>query len=151
MKKHRLIFSAALAMLLLGITTPQFAQDPSQDSQNTEKKEQEMRRRAQLLGMLRTINTAEVSERSIYGSYASWETLLAHQSEYLNDWRARFHPENPKFADVPEILPGCSLRLFVHADGQGYDVRLQDTAETKLGYTAFSDESGVIWEGGPLH
>src|SRR5208282_5810437 len=42
------------------------------------------------------------------------------------------------------------LRLNLHADGQGYDLRLEDSTAKPL-YAAFSDESGVIWQGEPLH
>ena len=43
------------------------------------------------------------------------------------------------------------MRCNGHAGGQGYDVRLQDRAVKQYGYTAFTDESGVIWRGEPLH
>jgi len=39
-------------------------------------------------------------------------------------------------ADIPEILPGWTLRFKVHADGQGYDVRLQDMTAKQYGRTA---------------
>jgi hypothetical protein len=148
MPKHRVILAAILVVLSVGALTPQFAQD----SANSDKSDQQKLRRALLIGLMRTINTDEVTERTKYGSYASWQTLFDHQPEYFNRWLARFRPDDPtlRFADTPEILPGVTLRLNAHADGQGYDVRLQDTPEQKYGYAAFSDESGVIWEGQPL-
>lgn len=150
MKKHRLILNAVLLVLFLGLGTPQFAQDPST---NAEKSDQESRHHALLLGLVRTINTAEVGELSTYGSYSSWQTLLAHQPEYLNQWLTRYYPEDVglRFGDMAEILPGFSLRFNVRADGQGYDMRLQDTTGKKWGYAAFSDESGVIWQAEALH
>jgi hypothetical protein len=45
---------------------------------------------------------------------------------------------------MPEILLGWSLRLAVHADGKGYDVRLQDLTDKGCWYAALTDESGVI-------
>ncbi len=45
---------------------------------------------------------------------------------------------------MPEILPAWSLRLNVHADGKGYDVRLQDLTDKTCRYAALTDESGVI-------
>jgi len=150
MKKHRLILKVVLLGLFLGLATPQFAQDPSTIAK---KSDQEARHHALLLGLVRTINTAEVGELSKYGSYSSWQTLLAHQPEYLNQWLTRFYPEDVglRFGDTAGILPGFSLRFNVRADGQGYDMKLQDTTEKKWGYAAFSDESGVIWLGEPLH
>jgi hypothetical protein len=149
MKKHRILLSTVLLVLALGVLTPQFAQDASTNAQKTD---QEKLHRALLMGLVRTINTAEVGEPYKYGSYASWQTLLAHQSEYLDEWLVRFYPleVNPRFGDAPEILPGFSLRLNAHIDGRGYDLRLEDTT-AKPRYAAFSDESGVIWQGEPLH
>jgi hypothetical protein len=56
------------------------------------------------------------------------------------------YPEeaNLLFGDMPEILPGWSLRFNVHADGQGYDVRLQSLTDKTCWYAALTDESGVI-------
>ena len=149
MKKHRILLSTVLLMLALGVLTPQFAQDVST---NAEKTDQEKLHRALGMGLVRTITTAEVIELSKYGSYAEWPTLLVHQQEHFNEWLSSFYPQevNQRFSDVPEILPGYGLRLNVHADGHGYDLRLEDTA-AKPSYAAFSDESGVIWQGEPLH
>src|SRR5262249_32246660 len=103
--------------------------------------------------------------------YATWSTLRAHHPEIFEDfivtYRQRLSGAN--FADPPEILPGWSLRMNVHADGQGYDVMLQDMQDTtpkkcwnslkdaltdkecrdalaakKCWYAALTDESGVI-------
>jgi hypothetical protein len=76
-----------------------------------------------------------------------------HQSEYFNECLRRIYPKevNLHFADMPEILPKYSLRLNVHADGQGYDVRLKDMADKQWSWAAISDENGVIWQGEPLH
>jgi hypothetical protein len=149
LKKHRILLSTVLLVLALGVLTPQFAQNAST---NAEKTDQEKLHRALGMGLVRTINTAEVTELYKYGSYATWPTLLVHQPEYFNGWLSRFYPQevNLRFAEVPEILPGYGLRLNVHADGQGYDLRLEDTA-AKRSFAAFSDESGVIWQGEPLH
>jgi hypothetical protein len=105
------------------------------------------------VGLLRTINTAEVGELSNYGSYASWQTLLAHQPKFFDKFLAINYPQEAKlyFADVPEILPGWTLRFNVHAGGRGYDMRLQDMTAKQYGYAALADESGVIWQGEPLH
>lgn len=44
---------------------------------------------------------------------------------------------------MPEILPEWSLRLNVNADGQGYVLLLEDSAD-KTGYAVLNDERGVI-------
>jgi hypothetical protein len=144
MKKHRIILSTVFLVLALGVLTPQFAQEASTAA---EKSDQQSRNHALLVGFLRTINTAEVGDFYKYGSYESWQTLLAHQPEYLNAWLATNYSREPNvhFGELPEILPGWNLRLNVHADGQGYDVLLEDASD-KTGYAALSDERAVIRE-----
>lgn len=141
MKKHQIILSAVLLALALSVLPPQFAQDALAGAS------QQIRNHALLHGFLRTINTAETVDFSKYGSYESWQTLLAHQPEYLDSWRATFysHQRSAHFGDLPEVLPGWDLRLNVHTDGQGYDVLLRDASD-KTGYAALSDERGVIRE-----
>src|SRR5260370_32189992 len=142
MRKHRFISSALLLALFLGVLTPQFAQDTPSDPPR-----QDLERRMHALGLVRQINTAEVTDFLTYGSYASWKTLLEHKSEYLTQWLARNYPQESKlqFGEAPEILPGFTLRLNVHTDGQGYDILLED-AHDKTGYSALSDEPAAIRE-----
>jgi hypothetical protein len=85
-------------------------------------------------------------EHTTYGSYASWQTLLAHQPKYANKFLTMNYPKeaNLQFGEMPEILPGWSLRFNVHADGQGYDVRLQSLTDKTCWYAALTDECGVI-------
>ena len=141
MRKHQVILNTVSLVLLLGVLTPQFAQDTSTAPANADQA-----RRRVAIGLLRTINTAEVVEHTTYGSYASWQTLLAHQPKYANKFLTMNYPEeaNLLFGDMPEILPGWSLRFNVHADGQGYDVRLQSLTDKTCWYAALTDESGVI-------
>ena len=141
MNKRLLILSAVLLVFLLGVQTPQFAQDTS-----TGPTKSDQERHSVAIGLLRTINTAEVGELSTYGAYSSWPTLSGHQREYFDDWFARFSSEDPHghFGDLPEIFPGWSLRLNVHADGKGYDAMLQDLGDKTCWYAALTDESGVI-------
>jgi len=136
-------FRAVILLLVLGTLTPQFAQDAGSKPSKPDRE-----RRALAIGLLRTINTIEVGELRQYGSYASWKTLVTHQQEYLRKWFARFNPQETSlpFADSPEVLPGWSLRLNVHSDGQGYDVLLEDTTDKEQGYAALSDERGIIRE-----
>ncbi|HET9995731.1 MAG TPA: hypothetical protein VFQ18_10000 [Candidatus Acidoferrum sp.] len=144
MKKHAVISCALLLAVFPGVLTPQIA---SNASTVAEKPAQETYNHALFLGLVRTINTAEATETSKYGSYAPWRTLLTHQPEYLNGWVTRFYSQdgNVHFADVPEILPGWNLRLSVQAEGQRYLVLLEDATD-KNGYAALSDERGAIRE-----
>ena len=141
MKNNRVILSAVLLVVALGSSGSQFAQETPTGA---EKSKAQDRNHGLALGFLRTINTAEVADFAKYGSYASWQTLLAHDAQYLNAWVATYYSENPgvHFGDLPEILPGLSLRLNVHSDGQGYDVLLEDLSD-KDGYAVVSDERGI--------
>ena len=101
-----------------------------------------------MLGLVRTINTLEVTEISQYGSYEPWPNLLAHHQEDFNSWLKRFYSSNEpnvQFRDAPEILPEWNLRLNVQADGKGYVLLLNDPSD-KTGFAWVSDESGIIRE-----
>lgn len=138
MNKHRVILSTVSLVIFLGIVTPHFAQNVPG---GPEKPDQQ--RRAHAVGLMRSINTAEVVEFSNFGSFASWDGLLAHgllPTNYLQE--ASLH-----FSAPPEIWPGWSLRFNVHADGKGYDVKLQDLRDKTCAYAVFTDESGVIGQG----
>ena len=142
MKKHWFIVTTVvLFVFFLGVLTPQFAQDPP-----TVPEKPDAERRSRMVGLIRTINTAEVTESS-FGSLASWPTLLGHQQEYFNEWLARSYPRDPSvhFGSPPEILPEWNLRLLVQPDGKGYVVVLKDVKD-KTGFAVLSDESGVIRE-----
>ena len=143
--KKLFVFFSVLA-LTLGILTPQFAQDAPN---STPKPDQA--RHALAIGLLRAINTIEVGEVQQYGSYASWKTLVTHQQEYLRKWFARFNPQEAgrNLLDLSEVLPGWTLRLNAHIDGQGYDVLLEDVTD-KEHYAVLSNESGIIRESNPL-
>jgi hypothetical protein len=142
MKKRRLILSVGLLVFFFGALAPQFAQNVPSTTQEHDDD------RSAALGLLRTINTAEVVEFSSYHTYASWQTLSAHQSKYIN----RCTQENGIHLGIaPEVLPMWNLRLNVSADGRAYDVRLQDLADKQRGFVAFSDESGIIWQGQWIH
>jgi hypothetical protein len=140
MKKHRVILSAVLLVVALGSAGSQFAQETPTGAEKSKAQD----RHELALGFVRTINMAEVGGFARYGSYASWQALLARDAQYLNGWFATYYSKNPgvHFGDLPEILPGFSLRLNVHSDGQGYDVLLEDLSD-KEGYAVVSDERGI--------
>jgi len=148
MKRQHVILSAILAVSCFGILPPQLAQNSGLSSAKPD-----LERRFHAVSLLRAINTAQVGELSNYGSYASWPDLLAHQPKYFGKFLAMNYPRetNLSFADMPQILPGWSLRFQLHSDGRGYDVRLQDLTDKQSAYIALTDESCVIWEGSALH
>jgi hypothetical protein len=126
---------SAAAILFIALITPisQFAQEPNDHWA--------------LMGLLRTINTLEVTDFSRYGSYATWETLLERHQQDLNGWAAQYYTRksNVHVAATPEILPGWDLRLNVQLDGQGYIAVLEDSTD-KSGYAGLIDERAIIRE-----
>ena len=141
--KNRLVILAAALLVILGVPIAPYAQDHAVD---VEKSDQLKRKFA--ISLLRTINTAEVVDRTKFGSYSSWQTLLTNHSEYFDQFIAMHRRLLPDahFADPPEILPGWNLRMNIHADGQGYDVLLRDMTVKKCGYAAVTNENAVIWQ-----
>jgi hypothetical protein len=140
MKKHPIIWSVVLLVMALGTSASQLPQDVRTSGGENLQDES----RATTLGFLRTINSAEALEFDNQGSYASWQTLLEHQGEYLNSWLATYVPK-AHFGNLPEVLPGMDLRLDAHADGRGYDAVVEDLKD-KNGYAGLSDERGIIRE-----
>jgi len=141
MNKHRVILSTVLLVLFLGLLTSQFAQGTP-----TRPEKADQARRQVAIGLLRTINTAEVTYHDTNRQFVMWQILLSEHPKYFDKFLAirGLQQSNLDFADAPEILPGWNLRLNVHPDGQGYDVLLRDMTDEKCGYAALTDESGVI-------
>src|SRR5580704_2278695 len=105
MKKHQIASSTLLLVLLLGVKTPQFAQDTSAIPSQAE---QERHRVA--IGLLRAINTAEVTYRSQNGSFGTWKSLLANQPKFFDGYLAYLAKNGAQkpaaqFSDAPQILP----------------------------------------------
>jgi hypothetical protein len=94
--KRLVILRTVLLVFLLGVPTPQFAQDTS-----TGPTQSDQERLHVAIGLVRTINTAEVVERSTYGSFASWQTLLAHEQKKFSEWFASFYSHDPIFISAP--------------------------------------------------
>jgi hypothetical protein len=141
LKKYRIILTTMLLILAFGTGA-------SQPAQNAPAATDKLGRHASMLGLVRTINTLEVTEISQYGSSEPWPILLAHHQEDFNAWLKRFYSSNEpnvQFRDGPEILPEWNLRLNVQADGKGWVLLLNDASD-KTGFAWVSDESGIIRE-----
>lgn len=137
MRKARIFASAFLLLLTLG---------PLQFAQDSPTKNPDAERQGVMLGLVRTINTIELTEFYESGSYAPWPILLAHHQEDFNGWLKRFYSSgepNPHYGYLPEVLPSWTLRLNVQADGKGYVLLIADTTD-KTGFAWVSDESGII-------
>jgi hypothetical protein len=137
---------AAIAVLLvvtLGIANSLRSQNAPEKSSDAQRD-----RHIMAISLLRAINTAEVVNETSNGAFLSKDALLANEEFSRNAmaWVAKHDPQlaGAHFSNGPEILPGWALRLNVSADGQGYDVMLEDTTDKNCGYAAVTDERGVI-------
>jgi hypothetical protein len=116
-------------------------------AQNAAPPEGTQARRSLAITLLRAINTAEYDNKFKNGHFVDWDTLS--ESGLLDKALKLAAQKDPKvagarFGKAPEILPGWHLRLNIHADGQGYDVMLEDVTDAACHYAAGSDERGVI-------
>ena len=80
-----------------------------------------------------------------------WPTLRTRHGAYLDAYLDRLSiavRQQLHWGDPPEVLPGLSLRMNVHADGQGYNIWLEDLTDKNCGFAVFNDEpiSGGIRE-----
>jgi hypothetical protein len=102
------------------------------------------------ISLLRNINTAEVTYKFKHdGSYAAWDALLTSEEFRASKVIAGLAKIDPQLADAQfsngaEILPGWSLRLNLTADGQAYDLMLEDLTDKACGYAAVTDERGLV-------
>lgn len=101
--------------------------------------------------LLRVINTTEAEYRMSHGAYAAKERLLASDEfkKRGTPWATKYATNAP-FSTGPEVLPGWSLRLNVTADGQSYDLLLEDTIDKSCSYAAVTEERGIIRESRPI-
>jgi hypothetical protein len=131
-----------LALFVLVVLTPQFAQDTLTNPPGPDPD-----RRAHIFGLLKAINTAEIIYESQYRSFGTWQDLLPYQPQYFEEVLSvnGLPQTNVRSGEAPETLPGWNLRLNVHTDGHGYDVLIEDVAD-KSGYAALSDERALIRE-----
>ncbi len=143
MRAKGIALIVALLAFKLGAATPQYGQKDATLSADAVHA-----RHSLAVSFLRAINTAEVDYKFKRGTYASKEALLASEEFTVRGmaWAARNDPQlaNAHLSSGPEILPGWSLRLNLTAEGNGYDVLLEDLTDKTCGYAAGSDERGVI-------
>jgi hypothetical protein len=142
MRTRSLFLGVVVAGMTLGAAIPPYGQNAAVMASDAENA-----RHMLAIGILRSINTAEVGYQFRHGSYATWDDLLTSKefAEYAKECLANI----PEFAAVhfsedPEILPGWTLRLNLTNEGKGYDLLLEDTMDKACGYAAVTDERGVI-------
>jgi hypothetical protein len=99
--------------------------------------------------VVRLINTAENSYKSAHGSYATWDELL-----HAGAISALEEPATPfqglQLSAGPEVVPGWNLAIVVSADRRKYELALRSVDDKQCRFSFFSDESGLIYEGGVI-
>ncbi|HXW56299.1 MAG TPA: hypothetical protein VEJ67_11155 [Candidatus Cybelea sp.] len=95
---------------------------------------------------VRIINTAEYDYRTDHGRFGSWNDVYASGvvTNLLRTW--------PKVKDLSisssdEIIPGYRLTLLVGGDGNAYSVSLHEMKSHGCGFSVFSDQAGLIYQG----
>lgn len=103
----------------------------------------------QAVNLVRVINTAEYSYRKDHARFGAWEEL--YNSGAVSDAQKR----SAQWGDItisagPDVIASHRLGLFVSPDGTAYSVSLHDTQSGACGFSVFSDESGLIYQGSAL-
>jgi hypothetical protein len=98
--------------------------------------------------LTRLVNTEEVAYLQQYGKYGTWADLVS-EPDFMNKGgvavrRSSAQPSFVTRARSLDFMLGWRIRLHVSADGQSYDLRLEDTTDKQCGYASISDESGII-------
>jgi hypothetical protein len=101
---------------------------------------------AQVVDVVRTINTAEYEYRRDHGSFAVWPDL------YTSGTVEKVQKEVDQWAALPiaagsQVIPGYMMNLLVSRDAGSYSVSLHEAGSNDCGFSVFSDESGLIYEG----
>lgn len=104
----------------------------------------ETSRNSRMMGIevVRNIETAEVEHKAWHGAFADWGELYSAPDEQKR-WQSL------QVSAGPEVIPGWKLKLVASADGEHFEVSLQNIAD-KCGFSFFSDEHGVIYQGGAI-
>jgi len=97
------------------------------------------------INLVRAINTAEVTYQWKYGHFTDFDTLDAAGLV------KRYGNAEVAFAKSPAVLPNLQVVVLVPATQDTWLVALHDTSSKDHPYSAFSDETGVIYPAEPLH
>ena len=136
-------------LLLVALSAASRAQDQKSSSQEE---------RAKAVSAVRLINTAEITYASgakdgsvaAHGSFGSWDEL--NKSGAVKAVQSRWaEAKNLSISDGNEIMPRWHLDLLVSSDGKSWSVALHDTRDGDGLFSLFSDSTGIIYLGAPLH
>jgi hypothetical protein len=132
--------AAGSALLVLGLFLAARAQNLRPAAQRDD------RDRARAVDVVRILNTAEYEYRRDHGSFAVWPEL------YASGAIAKVQKEADQWTALPitsgsQVIPGYFLNLLVSRDAASYSVSLHEAGSNDCGFSVFSDESGLIYQG----
>jgi hypothetical protein len=101
---------------------------------------------ARVVDVVRIINTAEYEYRRDHGSFAVWPDLykagaVEKVQKEVGQWNAMH------ISAGSQVIPGYLMYLLVSRDAGSYAVSLHEAGSNDCGFSVFSDESGLIYEG----
>jgi hypothetical protein len=101
---------------------------------------------AKVVDLVRIINTAEYEYRGDHGSFAVWPDL------YTSGAVEKVQKQVEQWTALPitmgsQVIPGYFMTLLVSRDAGSYSVSLHEAGSNDCGFSVFSDESGLIYEG----
>ena len=139
---NRKFVAAAISVFVLGTAGLALAharrQQPAPTTMTSKK--------ASAVGLMRSLNTAEYAYRGNFGHFASLDTLL-YEANYI-------HHNNPRVQGVADdgtdIVAGLKAVVVLAPAEDAYDITVYDMAKEDQGFTTFSDQSGLIYQGQPL-
>jgi hypothetical protein len=102
--------------------------------------------RGRAIDVVRIINTAEYEYRRDHGSFAVWPELFASGAV------GKAQKEVARWIALPisagsQVIPGYFLNLLVSRDAALYSVSLHEAGSNDCGFSVFSNESGLIYQG----
>jgi hypothetical protein len=109
------------------------------------------------ISVVRTINTAEAGYRfnpdkgatQPRNHYATWSELFS--SGVFDEMKPPpTQTSNAWWLLSADGIHGYKLALIVSPDGQSYQLALHDANPQSVGFSAFSDQTGIIYTGSPL-
>ena len=134
---HITLLRFAFTFLVTGIVFALRAQTPASTNHEL---------RAKAVNAVRVINTAEYNYRHEKGRFGSWQELYASGAVTTVE-KSRPQFTGLSLSEAPEVIPGYRLDVVVAADGSTYSVALHRTENQDCGFSVFSDQRGIIYQG----
>ena len=101
---------------------------------------------ATMVGLMRSINTAEYSYRNQHGHFTTWDELC--DSNLL---KPKGTPVDGGPPEARAWKPNIMVDVVVTPEGDSYSVAIHDALDTGHLFSVFSGTSGLIYTGEVIH